>query len=331
MADDLKIDSEPVAKRQRKSCELSEKVNVSLSNFKHFKLDRILSESSSSKNVNILCKVDGGENETNAIVLLEKLPWKVEEMRQVLDETTALKEQLINDIYGTYLCNMPQNCNEIKATIIHPATDKHIEKYGSHSISIINETYEDFIKLTQPYIENKTQFSLQWVDNILTHKSEADRIVFEDEDPINGFILLPDMKWNCDKVEDLYMVAIVHSKSIKSIRDLNSEHLEMLKNIKESSLAAIMKKFNVTERELRVFVHYQPSYYHFHVHFMHVNRSENSAGGIQSTRAHNIDTIISNIKLMPDYYQKVTLTFQIIKNDPLYEIFEKSGKFDKNH
>ncbi len=41
---------------------------------------------------------------------------------------------------------------------------------------------------------------LQWVYNILEKKQESERIVFEDPDPETGFILLPDMKWDCKQV-----------------------------------------------------------------------------------------------------------------------------------
>jgi m7GpppX diphosphatase len=34
---------------------------------------------------------------------------------------------------------------------------------------------------------------------------------------------------------------------------------------------ASQERFGVGEEQLRVFVHYQPSYYHFHVHFVHTN------------------------------------------------------------
>ena len=32
---------------------------------------------------------------------------------------------------------------------------------------------------------------------MLEHNKEADRIVYEDFDPDCGFILLPDLKWDC--------------------------------------------------------------------------------------------------------------------------------------
>lgn len=72
---------------------------------------------------------------------------------------------------------------------------------------------------------------LQWVYNILEKKAEVERIVFEDEDPVNGFVLLPDIKWDQKQLENLYLVAICHKHGIKSLRDLDRSHLPLLKNI----------------------------------------------------------------------------------------------------
>lgn len=44
--------------------------------------------------------------------------------------------------------------------------------------------------------------SFQWVYNILDKKAEADRIVFENPDPSDGFVLIPDLKWNQQQVTD---------------------------------------------------------------------------------------------------------------------------------
>jgi m7GpppX diphosphatase len=69
------------------------------------------------------------------------------------------------------------------------------------------------------------------VFNILDHKKEVDRIVFEDSDPKTGFILLPDLKWDGKTVSNLYLVAIVHEKGIQSLRDLTPEHIPLLQNV----------------------------------------------------------------------------------------------------
>lgn len=71
----------------------------------------------------------------------------------------------------------------------------------------------------------------QWVYNILEKKTESERIVVEDPDPEVGFVMVPDMKWNRKNVETLYLIAIVHRRGIRSIRDLRLEHLPLLENI----------------------------------------------------------------------------------------------------
>lgn len=85
---------------------------------------------------------------------------------------------------------------------------------------------------------------LQWIYNILDHKSETDRIVFEDPDPVNGFILLPDLKWPGDNMDCLYLQALVRRKDIGSIRDLKGEHLPLLKNLREKGTVRTNKKKN---------------------------------------------------------------------------------------
>ena len=52
--------------------------------------------------------------------------------------------------------------------------------------------------------------------NILEKKTESERIVFEDPDPDNGFILLPDMKWDGKQVYNMLFLwegLVVHKLS----------------------------------------------------------------------------------------------------------------------
>ena len=73
-------------------------------------------------------------------------------------------------------------------------------------------------------------------------KTESERIVYEDPDTQNGFILLPDMKWDGKTIESLYLVAIVHKHGIKSLRDLDESHLPLLRNILKKGLVSIFPK-----------------------------------------------------------------------------------------
>lgn len=160
---------------------------------------------------------------------------------------------------------------------------------------------------------------MQWVYNILEHKKEKERIVFEDQDPQTGFILIPDLKWDGHSIETLYLLAIVHDRNIKSLRDLTDKHIPLLTNIRDEGLKAIENKYNIKQDQVRVYVHYQPSFYHFHVHFNPLN---NDVPGMSCDKSHMLDTIINNITLMPDYYQKATLPF-VLHDSALFEKFQE--------
>lgn len=155
--------------------------------------------------------------------------------------------------------------------------------------------------------------------NILEHKQEADRIVFEDECRTNGFVILPDLKWDGKTLETLYLIAIVHRHSLKSLRDLNETHLLLLKNIRDKGISVIREKYGVERSQLRIYLHYQPSFYHLHVHFTYLKYE---APGIRCERSHLLDTVIDNIELMPDYYQRATLSFVLNDTHSLYKIYK---------
>lgn len=208
----------------------------------------------------------------------------------------------------------------MKATVVYPATERHIHKYMEQDLFIIRETPESYEKITLPYLE-KEQFSVDWVYNVLEHKTEQERIIIEDRDSLKGFMLLPDLKWDGISKETLYCTAIVMDRTIKSIRDLRESHLPLLENIREKSLQAIEEKYAIPSSQIRAYFHYQPSYYHLHVHF---NYLKYDAPGIFCDKAHLIDTVIDNILLCPNYYQKATLNFVARANDKLYAAFNDS-------
>lgn len=72
----------------------------------------------------------------------------------------------------------------------------------------------------------------------MEHKQEIERIVSEDLDPDNGFVLVPDLKWN-GSINTLYLLAIINKRDIKSIRDLTDKHLPLLKNIQKKGTVSM--------------------------------------------------------------------------------------------
>ncbi|KAG7322653.1 hypothetical protein KOW79_013999 [Hemibagrus wyckioides] len=282
-----------------------------------FEVGRILRDSAREKNIFVHGKIDDQE----AIVILEKTPITQDVLPEMLKKSTQLLE-MKNDIYSTYQLQPPPYLNGVKTTVICPATEKHVKKYQRQETFLIEETEEDYQSITLPYI-NSQSFSVQWVYNILEKKAEADRIVFEDPDPQDGFVLLPDFKWDQKQVDDLYLIAITHRRDVKSLRDLTPDHLPLLRNIREKGLEAIMKRYSVPASKLRVMLHYQPSYYHLHVHFITLDYE---APGCGVERAHLLTDVIQNLQDRPEYYRKHALTFPIRADDALLSKFREAGR-----
>ncbi len=159
----------------------------------------------------------------------------------------------------------------------------------------------------------------QWVYNILEHKSEVERIVFEDEDKTEGFVLLPDMKWDGKTLENMYLLAIVNARDVTSIRDLTAGHISLLKNVRDKGLKAIEQKYALHASKVRVYLHYYPSFYHLHVHFTHINFQMPG----WPERNHLVNQVIENISVDGDYYRKVALECVVKRNDGIFDLYKE--------
>ena len=101
---------------------------------------------------------------------------------------------------------------------------------------------------------------------------------------------------------------------------MTKNHLDLLTNIQQKGIKAIKDKYNIDKDQLRIYFHYQPSFYHLHVHFTYL---KHDAPGIYCEKSHLLSTVINNIRLMPDYYQKATLSFTVKETDGLYDKFKE--------
>lgn len=291
--------------------------------FSGFRVQKVLRESARDKIIFLHGKVNedsGDSHGEDAVVILEKTPFQVEHVAQLLTGSPELKLQFSNDIYSTYNLFPPRHLSDIKTTVVYPATEKHLQKYMRQDLRLIRETGDDYRSVTLPYLESQS-LSIQWVYNILDKKAEADRIVFENPDPSDGFVLIPDLKWNQQQLDDLYLIAICHRRGIRSLRDLTAEHLPLLRNILREGQEAILKRYQVTGDRLRVYLHYLPSYYHLHVHFTALG-FEAPGSGVE--RAHLLAQVIENLECDPKHYQQRTLTFALRTDDPLLQLLQKA-------
>ncbi|XP_073922496.1 m7GpppX diphosphatase isoform X2 [Castor canadensis] len=254
--------------------------------FSGFRVQKVLKESARDKIIFLHGKVneDSGDGE-DAVVILEKTPFQVEQVVQLLTGNPELQLQFSNDIYSTYHLFSPRQLSDIKTTVVYPATERHLQKYLRQDLHLIRETGDDYKNITLPHLESQS-LSIQWVYNILDKKAEADRIVFENPDPSDGFVLIPDLKWN-------------HQQE------------------------AILQRYQVKGDRLRVYLHYLPSYYHLHVHFTALGFE---APGSSVERAHLLAEVIENLEYDPKHYQQRTLTFTLRADDPLLRLLHEGRR-----
>ncbi|GFS20111.1 M7GpppX diphosphatase [Elysia marginata] len=191
--------STPVEIKKRKltneSGDTTVSENLSSSVFKDFTIKRVLREDPRNKFISLHGSLTKGEHTAaEAVVLLERKPFEVSTLEESL-KNSRTTETLSNDIYSTHDAFSAGLSPDLKATVICPATEKHISKYSEHEPFLVRETPDLYKTVTEPCMA-QSKFSIQWVYNILEKKMESERIVVEDPDPELGFVLLPDMKWD---------------------------------------------------------------------------------------------------------------------------------------
>ncbi|RHY32393.1 hypothetical protein DYB32_002620 [Aphanomyces invadans] len=257
-----------------------------------------------------------------------------------LIRSMTLRRMHENDVYSNHIGVLSGDIDALRVTMIYPATAAHIAKHSEQSFYMAEETAAIYNNITLPYIESIPSAKIQWVYNILDGTSEAEKIILDDSDPTHGFVLLPDTKWSAPyHVESLYCLAIVRDRSIRSVRDLRAPHVPMLESLRyvlqlslvddmcggrAKGLAVIREKYGVAASSVRCFVHYQPSYYHFHVHFTHVKvacgmslyarcagKIHDDGAGISVGKAILIQDILHNLSMHSDYYVHATLSYLV--------------------
>ncbi|KAI8892272.1 HIT-like domain-containing protein [Globomyces pollinis-pini] len=203
---------------------------------------------------------------------------------------------------------------------IRPCTLIHILKYSSTNSKRLKETPELYTTVVKPYIESIPKNRTSWIANLFNGVSEQESILYKESDPLSGFLILPDSKWDKVSVNQLYLLVITENVDIKSLRDLNDTHILLLQQIQAKTLAVLKEKYGIGWEDVRLFVHYQPSYYQFHIHVVHSQIQ--GLDGAQVGQAHLLEDIIDNINLDKDYYKKKTLSYFLSTNHPLFTLLQ---------
>ncbi|CDW78537.1 histidine triad protein member [Stylonychia lemnae] len=220
-----------------------------------------------------------------------------------------------NDIYNKMFITMPPEVTKIQADIIYPAPKSHIDKYTAQVYHIISETPEMHFTYVRPLYVDKLP-PVSWIYNVLDKKKEVELCKFSNE----HFTLQQDYKVNSEDIETLHMLAIPYRRDLRTIRDLNESHLPMLKSIKEESYKAIQEHYGIQSTKIRALFHYYPTFYHLHVHFVHVSQA--TKAGAFLGKGQLLEDAIENIEMKGDYYQTKTIQVQIGENHEIYKILK---------
>jgi len=291
-----------------------------------------------------------------AIVKIRKSMPKSEELMKDIGKFT-LENTFANKAWAGYKASFPASGFQVDVYCpsqitsdkeeIQKLLSKQVKKLTAKQLVFVRETAQRYENVTKPYIDGLPEKHVSWVYNIIDNvtpdvtaecydiiKDDGDvreKIIYSDPNEKTGFALCVDLKWRqhpksmkelAEKpVKDgkaVYGILFPIRKDIRSLRDLRGEHLPFLRNVESQSKAAMQKLYNVPESNLRLFVHYQPQYYFFHVHVtsMDVNF------GIEAEKGHLLETIISNLEIDPEYYKKVTLVYKVPKDSDLAKMHE---------
>ncbi|KAL2190448.1 scavenger mRNA decapping enzyme [Thermothelomyces heterothallicus CBS 203.75] len=271
-----------------------------------FKFERLLNQDQAGRRSSMLGTIDGQP----ALLILERAPFpsSADYLGSVPASLRAIRNLGANDIYHWYLANSgpvggadSHEFADLKINLIWPCTEKHIKKYSRQGVRFVTETPEIYRNHVRPYMQAQREAGrLNWAFNIIEGRKEVEDVIYRTpygEDPEEGFLLLPDLNWDRKTLDALHLLGLVERRDLWSLRDLRKKHLPWLRHMKAKFLDATTSVYPSIERDqLKLYLHYQPTYYHLHIHIVHVALE---AGATQATgKAVGLESIMSQLETM---------------------------------
>lgn len=227
----------------------------------------------------------------------------------------------------------------LKVNLIWPCTESHIRKYTAQQLRYVTETPDIYARHIKPWIEKtqRTPGRIDWIYNILDGVTEQEDVVYrsagfgmstaEDRSDSEGFLLLPDLNWDRRSATGLHLLALVERRDLWSLRGLKKRHVAWLKHLRKEIVKAaaevatrLQGEGEADEDQFKCYVHYQPTYYHFHVHVVHVMLE---AGGTQAVgKAFGLENLVSRLEGMEgeeDGLDGVDLTYFVGEESELWK------------
>ncbi|KAJ3232895.1 hypothetical protein HDU78_006803 [Chytriomyces hyalinus] len=271
----------------------------------------------------LISQIERAEAGCLSLLIVEKTPFSTEDFGRIItlpsmETTTPIA---VNDIYARLLSHMSSAC---KLSYIHPATTTHIRKHIPAPFVKVTETPAMYAERVLPYINSLPASRTLWITKIIAREAEANDILgyFDATSPTasDGFILVPDSKWDRVTLANLYLLVLAANSDLKSLRDLRGHHIPFLNRVKNEVEALVKRMYGIEATSLRLYCHYQPSYYHFHIHV--VNAQTEPTGGMAAGQAHLLEDMINNLELDPEYYSKKTITYYLAGQHDLFSVLK---------
>ncbi|KAJ5160734.1 uncharacterized protein N7482_007738 [Penicillium canariense] len=270
-----------------------------------FQICKLLKQDQNGRRIALLGTID----DQQGILTAERAAFATESLEVIQAfhaAITRVKNLGDNDIYRWYLASSSGSTQatasqqDLKLNLIWPCTTKHIKKYSDQQLRMVTETPEIYQQHVRPFMRAKREEGhLNWVFNILEGRTEQEDVILRDagHGPEDAFLMLPDLNWDRKTMNSLHLLALVHRRDIWSLRDLQKKHIPWLKYLRQRVLEATVKMYpDLEEDQLKLYVHYQPTYYHFHIHVVNVMLE---AGATQATgKAFGLENLISQLETM---------------------------------
>lgn len=279
------------------------------------KLDRFRMTSVLNSCSEVISKVFIGEIDgEEAILVASKLPMRDD----ILPPTkSAIIHQ--NDIFTSGVFDSQET---VKYSIIHPVSDALIKKYTKAEHVIVRETPSIYREKVLPIALEKGPNNL-WIDNIFEQSQNCpipcttknqEKVLYLDSE----FLICPDLKWDRATMESLYLLVLIRDPKIYTIRELTAEHIPLLERIQES-IEQVLKTYNYTSNQVKVYFHYYPTFYRVHIHVSAITASVLSRSIGTSILLHDV---IENLKIRSDYYAERTMEIELSKGSYIYSAYQ---------
>ena len=190
-----------------------------------------------------------------------------------------------------------------KMTKVSPATKSDLYAV-TRTLEFDYETYEDYVEKVLPYVKHQP---CEWIENIFEGSAEKDSVLFKNDE----MVILPDIDWTLKTdTTQLNCLLICADNELMSIRDLTAEHIPLLNRMLKQAMKTVHETYGIEESHLKAYFHYHPSYWWLHVHIVHIDMNYGN-----DERNYALSTVIENLTIDPEYYQKVKLRIYARKWD----------------